>query len=342
MTKAFRDFLKRLKNDPKGWVFFKLFIAILLLCAFLPFLVNESPLLIRYQGKFYAPMTTAYTERDFGGILPVKVDFHEARIRQRIENEGWIIWSIIPHSSWSVDYSLKNSGPHKPSKQHWLGTDTHGRDLLARLLYALRFTLFFSLLLTTLSSVLGFCIGAVQGYFGGRVDMVLQRFVEIWFSVPVLFLLIALASLVSLTFSTMLLVLTLFKWRSIVPLVRMLFLRARESPYVEAAKALGVSKRSIVFKHILPNVIFAPLARIPFMVMAGVSILTTLDFFGFSLPFPMLTFGEILVQGKNNLHAPWIVCGAIGFLLSVLLVLIFLGESFQKIFLFKKRSGECS
>lgn len=327
-----KNFIYSLRQDPFDWRVFKVFMGLLTLSLFLPLFVNEKPLLVGYKGRLYTPMLQDYTEQDFGGDLPIQMNFHERNTVCQIQQNGWVLWPIVPYGPWTVDYCLKHSGPQIPSKKHWMGTDVHGRDLLARLLYTVRFALCFSLILTILSAMLGVGIGALQGYFGGWVDIVLQRIVEVWFSVPLLFLLIAFSTLMPLNFSGMLCVMVLFKWRSMAPLSRMLFLKAREAPYVEAAYALGVPKYVLIFKHILPNVLYPMLARFPFLMLSGISILTTLDFFGFSLPFPMLSFGSLIVQGKNHLYAPWIILGSTGFLIMLLLMLVFLGEALQRRF----------
>lgn len=339
MHRVWSIFSKGVRRDKKALVSFYLLVALSIVSLCLPLVANRAPLFMRYEGVNYYPSLVQYTEKDFGGVLDIPMDFHHSPVARQLEEKGWGVWPMIPYDAYQVDYSLSAPGPQGPSLRHWMGTDEHGRDLLVRLLYALRFSLVFGFLLAFLSVTIGFCVGALQGYMGGRVDMVLQRLVEIFYAIPILFVMIAVASLLGLTFWKLLGCMTFLMWRSSAPMMRVLFLRARSLPYVQAAYVLGQSHGRIIFKHILPNVIFFPLARLPFRVIAGVSLLTTLDFFGFSLPQTVLTFGHILVQGKNYPQAPWILLGALTFLSLLLMSLVFLGEALQKVFLFKGSEG---
>ena len=308
---------------------------LMILSILSPFIANENPLFIHYRGSFFHPTLFSYSEQDFRGDTPVLVNFHDYEVQKKIEKEGWIVWPPIPYGPFSVDYTLQYSGPQSPSISHWLGTDEQGRDLLARLLYALRFSLLFGLLVAIVSTVLGFFIGAIQGYRGGWTDLILQRIVEIWLSIPSFLVIIVFASFIPLTPSILFCLLVSIKWRTVVPMTRTLFLRARTLPYVEAARMMGHSNLAIISRCILPNVIFLPLARLPFMTLHAIAVITTIDFFGFSVPQSVLTLGSILIQGKNHLYAPWIIWGGIGCLTLLMGVLVFLGEALQKVFMFK-------
>jgi microcin C transport system permease protein len=333
VAKIWKESFKNLIQDRKGLWSLRVFLSLVALSVFLPLIANHNPLLVRYHGTFFFPMMTTYAEKDMGGVSPVQVNFQEDGFQSIILKEGWILWPPIPYNAESVDYTLQLSGPQKPSLKHWLGTDEQGRDLLARILYALRFSLLFGLAVTLLSGSMGILVGAFQGYRGGVTDLVMQRILEIWFSIPVLFLMMIVVSLVSLNIFILCGALVLIKWRTLVPMVRTLFLRARTLPYVEAARMLGHNPSQIVLHHILPTVIFLPLSRFPFMMVSSISILTSLDFFGFSLPDAALSLGGILVQGKNHLYASWIVLGGMGALMILLMTLIFLGEALQKVFI---------
>ncbi|MCX7124126.1 MAG: ABC transporter permease subunit, partial [Gammaproteobacteria bacterium] len=268
----------------KAWSL-KAFLGLSLLLLCLPLIANQNPLFMLRRGTIFFPVFFHYSEQDLGGHSFIHADFKD----ELLQEESWILWPLIPYGPLTVDYSLHMSGPQKPSLTHWLGTDEQGRDVLARVLYALRFSFFFGLAVTLFSTAIGFFIGALQGYRGGWIDLLLQRIVEIWFSIPVLFLMMVMASLFSVNVITLFLALVFLKWRTLVPLIRPLFLRARTLPFVEAARMMGQGPWIIILRHILPTIIIYPLARLPFMMISIISILTTLEFFGFSLPSSMLS-----------------------------------------------------
>jgi microcin C transport system permease protein len=310
------------------WIFSALFLATL----FAEVLANDEPLLVRYGGAFYFPVFQAYPETMFGGFLETEADYSDPEVQELIEEKGWIVWPLIPFSFDTICYGLPTPAPSPPTTQNWLGTDDQARDVVARLVYGFRISVLFGLTLTLISSVIGIAAGAIQGYFGGRIDLYFQRFVEIWSSLPTLYLLIILASIVQPSFWWLLGLLLLFSWTELVRVVRAEFLRTRNFDYVRAARALGAGDLSIMFHHILPNAMVATLTFLPFILSGAITSLTALDFLGFGLPPGSPSLGEMLNQGKNNLSAPWL--GLSGFfVLSVMLsLLIFIGEAVRDAF----------
>ncbi len=310
------------------WIFSALFIATL----FAEVVANDEPLLVRYGGAFYFPVFQAYPETMFGGFLETEADYSDPEVQELIEEKGWIVWPLIPFSFDTICYDLPTPAPSPPTTQNWLGTDDQARDVVARLVYGFRISVLFGLILTLISSVIGIAAGAIQGYFGGRIDLFFQRFIEIWSSLPTLYLLIILASIVQPSFWWLLGLLLLFSWTELVRVVRAEFLRTRNFDYVRAARALGAGDLSIMFHHILPNAMVATLTFLPFILSGAITSLTALDFLGFGLPPGSPSLGEMLNQGKNNLSAPWL--GLSGFfVLSVMLsLLIFVGEAVRDAF----------
>ena len=310
------------------WIFCALFVATL----FAEVVANDEPLLVRYGGAFYFPVFQAYPETEFGGFLETEADYSDPEVQELIEEKGWIVWPLIPFSFDTICYDLPTPAPSPPTAQNWLGTDDQARDVVARLVYGFRISVLFGLTLTLISSVIGIAAGAIQGYFGGRIDLYFQRFIEIWSSLPTLYLLIILASIVQPSFWWLLGLLLLFSWTELVRVVRAEFLRTRNFDYVRAARALGAGDLSIMFHHILPNAMVATLTFLPFILSGAITSLTALDFLGFGLPPGSPSLGEMLNQGKNNLSAPWL--GLSGFfVLSVMLsLLIFIGEAVRDAF----------
>ncbi|MFQ5897653.1 MAG: ABC transporter permease [Candidatus Methylomirabilia bacterium] len=310
------------------WIFLLLFVTTL----FAEVVANDRPLLARYDGAFYFPILKSYPETTFGGAFPTEAVYRDPFVIEAINEKGWMIWPPIPFRYDTINYDLPVPAPAPPSSVNWLGTDDQGRDLAARLIYGFRISVLFGLTLTLVSSVIGVIAGGVQGYFGGAIDLFFQRFIEIWSSVPTLYLLIILASLVEPNFWWLLGVMLLFSWMSLVAVVRAEFLRARNFDYVRAARALGVTNAVIMFKHVLPNAMVATLTFLPFILNGSIVTLTALDLFGFGLPPGSASLGEILAQGKANLQAPWL--GITGFVvLGVMLsLLIFIGEAVRDAF----------
>lgn len=295
-------------------------------------IANDKPLLVRYQGRFYFPIFTDYTDAFFGGSLPTFADYKDPFTVQHIRENGWMVMPIVPFSYDTVDYELNKPSPAPPDRVHWLGTDDQARDILARLIYGVRVSLLFGLVLTVLSSVLGIFMGALQGYFGGKVDLILQRVLEIWGSLPQLFVLLIVSSLLLPSFGTLLVVMLLFSWTSLVGVVRAEFLRARNFEYVKAARVLGVSDFRIMLRHLLPNALVSAMTYVPFILSGAVVALTALDFLGFGLPPGKPSLGELVRQGKDNLNAPWIGLAAFVVLSVLLSALIFVGEGVRDAF----------
>jgi microcin C transport system permease protein len=293
---------------------------------------NDKPLLLRYDGAFYLPVFRTYPETLFGGFFETEAEYRESEVAELIEAKGWMIWPPIPYSYDTVSYDLESPAPSPPSARHWLGTDDQARDVLARVIYGFRISVLFGLTLTLVSSVVGIAAGAIQGYFGGRLDLYFQRFIEIWSSLPTLYLLIILASIVKPNFWWLLGLLLLFSWMSLVGVVRAEFLRTRNFDYVRAARALGAGDAVIMFKHILPNAMTAALTFLPFILTGAITSLTALDFLGFGMPPGSPSLGELLNQGKNNLNAPWLGLSAFTVLALMLSLLVFVGEGVRDAF----------
>ncbi|WP_148253936.1 ABC transporter permease [Aidingimonas lacisalsi] len=310
------------------WIFGILFL--LSLCAEL--IANDKPLIMTYQDQWYAPVLIDYPETEFGGFLPTPTDYHDPVIRERLASEGWALWPPIPYSYQTLDMELGRPSPSPPDSRHWLGTDDQGRDVLARVIYGFRLSVIFALVLTIGSLVMGVVIGGIQGYFGGKIDLIGQRLTEIWSGLPVLFLLIILASLVEPNLWWLLGIMLLFSWLGIVDVVRAEFLRARNLEYVRAAKALGLPSRLIMWRHVLPNAMVATMTFIPFLFTGAITTLTALDFLGFGLPPGSPSLGELVAQGKSNLQAPWLGITAFLSLSIMLSLLVFIGEGLRDAF----------
>ena len=316
-------------------------LTVLLGISFLgEFIANDKPLLVYYEGDLYSPIIKTYPESVFGGDLPIEANYYDPFIRQRIEKSGWMIWPIIPYHHETLDYELDVPPPVAPSAKHWLGTDDQGRDLAARLIYGMRSTLVFAFALTFFSAFLGTLMGSLQGYFGGWLDLFGQRLLEVWSSIPVLLTLIILCSVIEPTFWWLLGIMGMFKWMAFVPVVRAEFLRARNLNYVRAARAMGVHPLRIIQRHILPNVISAPLTLMPFVLTTAIVMVATLEFLGFTLPSHIPSLGEIINQGKNNLYAPWIGISGFVSLSSLLILLIFIGEGLRDTYQHKQPLNE--
>ena len=311
-----------------AWIFMILFV----LSLFAEFIANDRPLIVRYDGHLYFPVVHFYSERTFGGDFATEADYRDPYIRDLINKKGWILWPPVPYGPNTHIAKLPSPAPSPPTAQNWLGTDDQARDVVARIIYGFRISVLFGLTLTVLSSVIGVMAGAVQGYFGGLVDLFGQRAIEIWGGLPVLYLLIILASVVQPNFWWLLGLMLLFSWTALVGVVRAEFLRARNFEYVKAARALGVSNGVIMFRHLLPNAMVATLTFLPFITSGSVVTLTSLDFLGFGLPPGSPSLGELLKQGKENLQAPWL--GITGFVVIAVMLslLVFIGEAMRDAF----------
>jgi microcin C transport system permease protein len=286
----------------------------------------------RYDDRWYFPAFRSYPETTFGGVFPTEAVYRDPALITLIEVKGWMLWPPIPFSYDTINYNLPGPAPSPPSRVNWLGTDDQGRDLVARLIYGFRISVLFGLTLTLASSLIGVVAGAVQGYFGGWVDLLFQRSMEVWSGMPVLYLLIILASIVEPSFWWLLGLMLLFSWMSLVGVVRAEFLRGRNFDYVRAARALGVRNTVIMFRHVLPNAMVATLTFLPFILNGSITTLTSLDFLGFGLPPGSPSLGEMLAQGKANLQAPWIGLTGFAVLAVMLSLLIFVGEAVRDAF----------
>jgi microcin C transport system permease protein len=333
------------------WIFLALFG--LTLCS--EFIANDRPVLASYKGELLVPALIDYPEEKFGGFLAV-TDYRDPVIQDEIEANGWLVWPPIRYHYRSVNNEIPEAAPAKPSWMYskeercqrypqgvddenctignwnWLGTDDQARDVLARVIYGFRVSVLFGLILTAGSAVIGVSAGAVQGYFGGLTDLIFQRFIEIWSAIPVLYLLLIIAAILPPGFFILLGIMLLFSWVSFVGIVRAEFLRARNFEYVNAARALGVPNRTIMFRHLLPNAMVATLTFLPFILNGSITTLTALDFLGFGLPPGSASLGELLKQGQRNLNAPWL--GISGFVVISLMLslLIFVGEATRDAF----------
>ncbi len=320
------------RRNRRGYWSLWIFLVLFFLTLGAELIANDRPVLVRYDGGFYTPIFRTYPETVFGGEFELEADYRDPYVQELIEDKGWILWPLVPFSYNTIDYELEVPAPSPPSARHWLGTDDQARDVLARVIYGFRISILFGLVLTALSSVVGIAAGAVQGYFGGTLDLLMQRFIEIWEGLPVLYLLIIMAAVITPGFYSLLALMLLFSWTGLVAVVRAEFLRARNFEYIRAARALGVGDRTIMVRHILPNAMVATLTFMPFILSGSVTTLTSLDFLGFGLPVGSPSLGELLNQGKNNLQAPWLgITGfvVIGFMLSLL---VFIGEGVRDAF----------
>ena len=303
------------------------------------FIANDKPLVLSYKDELYFPVFVEYPETTFDGIFETETEYRDPFVVDLIEAEGWMLWPPLRYSYDTINYDLPGPAPSPPTTENWLGTDDQGRDVVARLLYGFRLSVTFGLLLTLGSSVIGILAGAVQGFFGGWIDLVGQRFIEIWGGLPQLFMLIILASIIEPSFWWLLGLMLLFSWTALIGVVRAEFLRTRNFEYVRAARALGVGTLTIMVRHVLPNAMVATLTFVPFILNGSITVLTSLDFLGFGLPPGSASLGELLAQGKDNLHAPWLGLTAFVVLAIMLSLLIFVGEAVRDAFDPRKTTG---
>ncbi len=320
------------RSNKRAYWSLLIFTGIFIFTLFAEIFANDQPLLVKYNGKFYFPLFQTYTEQTFGGDFPTPADYRDRYIQTQIKTGGWMIFPPLPYSFNTVDYDLDTPTPSAPSQTHWLGTDDEGRDILVRIIYGLRLSIIFAFLLTAASSTLGIVSGAVQGYFGGKTDLIFQRFLEIWESLPQLFVLIIIASIFTPTFWSLLIIMLAFTWMNLTGVVRAEFLRTRNFEFVKAAKALGVGNLRIMFRHILPNAVIASITFIPFILSEAIVALTALDFLGLGLPHEYPSLGDLVRQGKDNLQAPWIGISIFIVLSGLLTMLIFIGEGIRDAF----------
>ena len=329
ITRRRIDVFKR--NKRAVWSLW-IFAAIFFVTLFAEFLCNDKPLLIRYDGAFYMPIFTAYPETTFGGFFAAEADYRDPEVVQLIEEKGWMIWPPVRFDYRTINYKLGRPAPAPPSKDNWLGTDDQARDVVARVVYGIRISVLFGFTVTIFSSIIGIIVGAMQGYFGGRFDLYFQRFMEVWGSVPQLYLIIIVASIITPTFWVLLVIFLLWSWMGLVDLVRAEFYRARSFDYVRAARALGVPDWWVMFKHVLPNAMVSVMTLLPFTLAGSVTLLSSLDFIGYGLPVGSPSLGELTLQARNNLFAPWLGFTAFFTLGTLLILLVFIGEGVRDAF----------
>ena len=355
------------RANRRGYWSLWLFLALFGTSLFAEFIANDRPILVSYKGQTLYPVFVDYPEEVFGGFLAV-TDYRDPVIAREIAENGWALWAPIRFSYRTHNLDLPVPAPSPPTwrltdaqcrpaaekggrtvpppgqacaaiETNWLGTDDQGRDVVARLIYGVRLSVLFGLVLAGISSAIGIALGAVQGYFGGWTDLLLQRFIEIWTALPSLYLLIIISSIITPSFLVLLGILLLFEWVSLVGVVRAEFLRGRNFEYVRAARALGLGNATIMVRHLLPNAMVATLTFLPFNLNGSIATLTSLDYLGFGLPPGSPSLGELLAQGKANLQAPWL--GLTGFVVIafVLSLLIFIGEAVRDAFDPRKTLG---
>jgi microcin C transport system permease protein len=332
MSPLTRRRLEAFRANRRGFWSLWIFLALFVVSLGAELIANDKPALVYYDGELYTPMWNAYPETAFGGEFETEADYRDPYVRKLIAGNGWMLAPLIPYHHRTVAWDLPQPAPSPPDRQHWLGTDDQARDVTARLIYGFRISVLFGLTLTLFSTIIGVAAGAVQGYLGGWVDLLFQRFMEIWSGLPVLYLLIILASVVEPNFWWLLGIMLLFSWMALVGVVRAEFLRARNFDYVRAARALGAAEPAIMFHHVLPNAMVATLTFLPFILSGSVTTLTALDFLGFGLPPGSASLGELLAQGKANLQAPWLALTGFFSLAIMLSLLVFIGEAVRDAF----------
>ena len=321
----------RFKNNKRGYYSLWIFSILLVLSLFAEILSNDKPILVHYQNDYYFPILKTYAETEFGGDFETEADYHDEYIREILSKNGnWFIEALNPYSYSSINYSSDLPNPAAPSEQNLLGTDDRGRDVLARLIYGFRLSVLFALSLTAVGIVIGVVAGAIQGYFGGRTDLIFQRFIEVWGSMPELYLLIIFASIFQPSVSLLIVLLSLFGWMGLSDYVRAEFLKGRNLDYIKAAKAMGLTDRAIMFRHLLPNSMTPVITFLPFRISGAILALTSLDFLGLGVPPSTPSLGELLSQGKENIDAWWLSLSTFSVLVGTLMLLIFIGEAIRE------------
>lgn len=324
--------LAQFKKNKRGSISLILFALLFILTLFAELICSDRPIMVKYEDSYYFPIVKNYAETEFGGKFRTTANYRDPFVQNLIQEKGWMLWPVIRFGPSTVNYNLPSPAPSPPTAENWLGTDDQGRDVLARLVYGYRSSILFGLWLTIFASTIGITAGAVQGYFGGKVDLFFQRFIEIWSGLPTLFLLMILSSMIEPNFWWLLCIMVLFSWMTLVGVVRAEFFRTRSLDFVRAAEALGVPTPRIMLRHVLPNAMVATITYMPFIMNGSIATLTSLDFLGFGLPPGSASLGEMLTQGKNNIQAPWL--GLTGFfsLAFLLSLLIFIGEAVRDAF----------
>ena len=320
----------RFKRNRLGYWSLVIFSALVLLSLCAELVSNDKPLIVRYEGQTYFPMLKDYPEKTFGGDFETPTDYLDPFIKERLnQGSNWALYTVNPYGPNTLNYFAKSPNPSAPTRDNWLGTDDRGRDLLAQLLYGFRVSVLFGLALTVTGVLLGIVTGAIQGFFGGKTDLAFQRFIEIWGSMPELYLLIIFSAVFAPSISLLLILLSLFGWMGLSDYVRAEFLRNRQLDYVKAARALGVSNAQIIWRHILPNSLTPVVTFLPFRMSAAILALTSLDFLGLGVPPGTPSLGELLSQGKNSIDAWWISLSTFAVLVVTLLLLTFMGDALR-------------
>jgi len=324
---------QKFRSMKRAWWSFWILLFFYVLSLFSEQIANNRPLVLGYEGKLYFPTLTFYDETTFGGAFKTEADYQALKSSDAFKaNGGWMVHPLIPYDPLSSDWEAEGPPPHAPSAEHWLGTDSAARDVLARILYGFRTAMNFALALIVLSVALGILIGSIQGYAGGKSDLLGQRIIEIWSALPFLYVVILMSSIYGQSFMILLLVFGLFRWIGISYYIRAEFLRLKNQTYVQAARAQGARHVGVVFKHILPNALNPIITIIPFSLVTAITSLTALDFLGFGLPPPAPSWGELLRQGLENLYAPWMSLSAVIALFLTLLLASFVGEGARAAF----------
>ncbi len=324
--------IQQFKRNKRGYYSAIIFAVLFFVSLFAEVVANDKPIFVWYDGGAYMPIAQSYPETAFGGEFETEADYRDEFVDDLINKKGFMIWPPIKYSYQTINYNLTVPTPSAPTWENLLGTDDQGRDVLARLIYGFRISVLFGLILTIMGSLIGIIVGAMEGYFGGLFDLLSQRFIEMWSGMPVFFLLIIMSSVITPSFFSLLILMLLFSWMTLVDVVRAEFLKARNLDYIRAARALGVSTPVIMFKHALPNAMVAALSMMPFVLTGSITTLTGLDFIGFGLPPGSASLGELLSQGKNNLQAPWLGITAFLSLAVMLSLLTFVGEAVRDAF----------
>ena len=324
--------LRSFKANRRALWSLRLFVTVFVISLGAEFIANDKPLLVYYSGGMYLPIIKVYPETTFGGDFETEADYKDDFTIELIQEKGWILWPLVPYSYDTHIQDLSSPAPSAPSTKNWLGTDDQARDVVARVIYGFRISILFALSLTIASCFIGVLVGALQGYFGGKTDLIGQRILEVWGGLPVLFLLIIMAAIVTPSFWTLLGIMVLFSWTALVDVVRAEFLKGRNLEYVRAAKAMGVSDLTIMHRHVLPNALVATMTMVPFIITGSITTLTSLDFLGFGMPPGSPSLGELVAQGKGNLQAPWLAITAFAVLSLMLTLLVFIGEGVRDAF----------
>lgn len=321
---------QRFKRNRLGYWSLVLFCVLVVASLFAEVLSNDRPLVVRYEGKTYFPIVQELPETVFGGDFETPTDYLDPFIREQVtEGANWALYAPNPYGAQTINYFAEQPNPSGPSRANWLGTDDRGRDLLAQLIYGFRVSVLFALALTAIGVVLGIVTGAIQGFFGGKTDLAFQRFIEIWGSMPELYLLIIFSAVFAPSVGLLLILLSLFGWMGLSDYVRAEFLRNRQLDYVRAARAMGLSNAQIIWRHILPNSLTPVVTFLPFRMSAAILALTSLDFLGLGVPPGTPSLGELLSQGKNSIDAWWISLSTFGVLVITLLLLTFMGDALR-------------